>query len=253
MGDSAASISIAAAFAAGVISFLSPCIAPLVPGYLSIISGVTFDGKRRADGSGRRVLTASLVFVAGFSLVFVVLGASASAAGGLVAQHRRLIDLFAGGVMIVMGLFVIGALQLPALYRDRRFHLMVAGRSLTRSETMLLGMAFGFGWTPCVGPLLASILVYTSTAETIQRGTILLLAYSLGLGVPFVAVGVGVGRALTAMRWVTRHYRAISSVSGTILIVLGLLFLTDRFFYFNVAAQRFYAQVVVPLTGRVGL
>lgn len=248
----AAGISLLAAFAAGLISFLSPCVAPLMPGYLSLISGATFDGERITGGSGRRVLIASVAFVAGFTLVFVVMGAGASAFGGAIAQYRRLITVIAGAIMIVMGLFVSGLLRLPWLYRERRLHRDV-GRALTPSETMLLGMAFGFGWTPCIGPLLASILVYTSASETIGRGTVLLLAYSIGLGVPFIALGVGVGRALTAIRWITSHYQVISAVSGAILIVLGVMFLSDRFYYVTVATQHFNAQFVAPITTRYGL
>lgn len=248
-GSDGASLSIIAAFVAGIISFASPCIAPLVPGYLSMVSGVTFDGKGDHDGSTQRVLIGCLLFVAGFTLVFTVMGASVSALGTTVARYRHTIDMIAGVMLIFMGLFVIGALKLPFMYRERRFHLH-PGRSLNRSETLLLGMAFGFGWTPCIGPLLASILVYTSTADTVQRGTILLLAYSLGLGVPFLVVGVGVGRALTATRWISRHYQLVSAASGSILVALGVLFLTDRFFYFSIAAQNFYAQVIVPFTSR---
>jgi cytochrome c-type biogenesis protein len=245
----AAGLGIVAAFAAGLISFLSPCVAPLVPGYLSLISGVTIDGKGSGPGTGRRVLVASLIFVAGFTLVFVTLGASASTLGGLLDENRRLLNRIAGGFMILMGLFVIGALQLPWLYRERRFH-PTTQRSLTRAETLLLGMAFGFGWTPCIGPLLGSILIYTSAANSTGRGVLLLLAYSLGLGVPFVVVGVGVGRALGAVRWITRHYQLVSAVSGGTLMLVGLLFLTNRFTYFNIWAQRFYYQVVEPSVGK---
>jgi cytochrome c-type biogenesis protein len=245
-------IGIFAAFFAGVLSFISPCVAPLVPGYLSLISGTTITADTAASKNSWKVLTASLFFVAGFTLVFVVMGASASALGGLIDEHRRLINRIAGVIMIVMGLFIIGVLRVPWMYRERRFHPEVK-RTLTRSETVLLGMAFGFGWTPCIGPLLASILIYSSAAETVGRGTILLLAYSLGLGLPFIVVGVGVGRALGAMRWVTRHYRAVSAVSGGTLVLIGALFLTDRFFYFSIAAQRFYYQVISPLASRHGL
>lgn len=259
MGGSAGNLSILAAFAAGLLSFISPCVAPLMPGYLSLISGASV-GQVSAvpggEGAAGRVLRTSLYFVAGFTLVFVVLGASASAVGGLLAEHRVLLNRVAGGIMILMGLFVAGALRLPWLYRERRFHPDVkvnAQRTLTRSETMLLGMAFGFGWTPCIGPLLGSILIYTSTADTVQRGTLLLLAYSIGLGVPFVALGLGVGRILGAIRWVTRHYGVVSALSGATLVVLGVLFLTDRFLYFNIAAQRFFTDVFVPVSGKVGL
>ena len=234
-------LSLAAAFVAGLASFLSPCVAPLVPGYLSLISGSSFADPGLTP-SVRRTTQASLVFVAGFSLVFITLGVTASSVGGAFDLHRQAIDRVAGLFMVVMGLFVAGALQLPWLYRERRFHPTI-NRSLTSSETLLLGMAFGFGWTPCIGPLLASILVYTSAAATVGRGTVLLLAYSLGLGLPFLAVGLGIGRATVALRWITRHYRAISLVSGATLILFGVLLLTGRVFFVSLNAQRLYDQI----------
>jgi cytochrome c-type biogenesis protein len=244
----AASLSLIAAFGAGAISFISPCVAPVVPGYLSLISGVTVDGTARDTdtAASRRLFVASLVFVAGFTLVFVALGVTAGGFGGLLQQNRMLMNRLAGGFMILAGLFIMGLFQLPWLYRERRFHPTYT-RSLTRSETLLLGMAFGFGWTPCIGPLLVTILVYASASDTAARGTLLLLSYSLGLGLPFIVIGVGVGRLLGALRWITRHYQVISVLSGGTLIVTGILFLTNRFFYMNVMSQRMFDQVVQPL------
>jgi cytochrome c-type biogenesis protein len=174
------------------------------------------------------------------------LGVTAGGLGGLLQQNRILMNRLAGGFMIVAGLFIMGLFQLPWLYRERRFHPTYT-RSLTRSETLLLGMAFGFGWTPCIGPLLVTILVYASASNTAARGTLLLLSYSLGLGLPFVVIGVGVGRLLGALRWITRHYQVISVLSGATLIATGFLFLTNRFFYLNVMSQRMFDQVVQPL------
>jgi cytochrome c-type biogenesis protein len=242
----AAGLSLIAAFGAGVISFVSPCVAPVVPGYLSLISGVTVDGSTKDVTASKRLLVASLVFVAGFTLVFVALGVTAGGLGGLLQQNRILMNRLAGGFMILAGLFIMGLFQLPWLYRERRFHPTYT-RSLTRSETLLLGMAFGFGWTPCIGPLLVTILVYASASNTAARGTLLLLSYSLGLGLPFVVIGVGVGRLLGALRWITRHYQVISVLSGATLIATGFLFLTNRFFYLNVMSQRMFDQVVQPL------
>ncbi len=242
----AASLSLLAAFGAGVVSFVSPCVAPVVPGYLSLISGVSIDGSKPNSAAVRRLLVASIIFVSGFTLVFVALGVSAGSVGGLLQQHRLLMNRLSGAFMILAGLFLVGLFQLPWLYRERRFH-PTFNRSLTRSETLLLGMAFGFGWTPCIGPLLVSILVYAGTSDTAARGTLLLLFYSLGLGLPFILVGVGIGRMLSALRWITRHYQVISSLSGATLIVTGLLFLTNRFFYLNVMSQRMYDQFVQPL------
>jgi cytochrome c-type biogenesis protein len=242
----AAGLSLIAAFGAGVISFVSPCVAPVVPGYLSLISGVTVDGSTKDVTASKRLLVASLVFVAGFTLVFVALGVTAGGLGGLLQQNRILMNRLAGGFMILAGLFIMGLFQLPWLYRERRFHPTYT-RSLTRSETLLLGMAFGFGWTPCIGPLLVTILVYASASNTAARGTLLLLSYSLGLGLPFVVIGVVVGRLLGALRWITRHYQVISVLSGATLIATGFLFLTNRFFYLNVMSQRMFDQVVQPL------
>ena len=242
----AAGLSLVAAFGAGIISFVSPCVAPVVPGYLSLISGVTVDGSTKDVTASKRLLVASLVFVAGFTLVFVALGVTAGGVGGLLQQHRILMNRVAGGFMILAGLFIMGLFQLPWLYRERRFH-PTYSRSLTRSETLLLGMAFGFGWTPCIGPLLVTILVYASASNTAARGTLLLLSYSLGLGLPFIVIGVGVGRLLGAVRWITRHYQIISILSGATLIATGFLFLTNRLFYLNVMSQRMFDQVVHPL------
>lgn len=239
MNDLAPQVSWVVAFGGGVISFLSPCVAPLVPGYLSYISGLSVQdlAEQRAD-NGRRVLLSCLLFVLGFSLVFVLLGASASLFGGLLIEYRRPLNRIAGAVMILMGLFIAGLFQLPWLFQERRFHL--EGRSFGPAGTILLGMAFAFGWTPCVGPILASILFYAGAAQTGLQGALLLFAYSLGLGVPFLLVGVGFGRSVAALGWVKRHYRVINGVSGGLLVAVGLLFLTDRFFYFSIMAQRLY-------------
>ncbi|MHB1131610.1 MAG: cytochrome c biogenesis CcdA family protein [Chloroflexota bacterium] len=168
------------AFAAGLLSFLSPCVAPLVPGYLAYVSGYSVDA---IGANGRvqtwRVARACLFFVLGFSAIFVLLGASAGLLGGFLDEYRRPLNRLAGAVMIVMGLFVIGLIRLAWLYRDLRFHPAAAPHG--PASTLLLGAAFGVGWTPCIGPVLASILFYAGTAETAGRGALLLLAYSLGL------------------------------------------------------------------------
>ncbi len=227
------------AFGAGVLSFLSPCVAPLVPGYLSYISGVSMDDlAERRRGQTWRILLSCMLFVLGFSLVFVLLGASASLLGGFLEEYRRPLNRIAGGVRVLMGLFIIGLLRLPALSQERRFHPI--GISFGRSGTVILGMAFAFGWTPCVGPILASILFYSSTAGTAGQGALLLLLYSLGLGVPFVLVGLGFSRGVGTLSWVKRHFRLINAISGSLLVAVGVLFLTERFFYFSIMAQRLY-------------
>ncbi len=234
------------AFGAGLVSFLSPCVAPLVPGYLSYVSGVSVQGlSQPRPRQTRHLLLSCLLFVLGFSLVFVALGASASLLGGLLEDYRRELNRAAGGVMVLMGLFVMGVARLPALYQERRFHLV--GGSFGQGGTVLLGMAFGFGWTPCVGPVLASILFYAGGADTATQGAMLLFAYSLGLGVPFLVTGLAFSRAMGALGWVKRHYRAIQTVSGGLLVGVGVLFLTDRFFYFSILAQKIYYTLLYPV------
>jgi cytochrome c-type biogenesis protein len=233
------SVGWAVAFGAGVLSFFSPCTAPLVPGYVSLIAGVS--GDRLAIGEHaptRRALAVSLLFVLGFVLVFVLLGAVAALLGGLVGPARRLVNQVAGGVMIAMGLVVLGVVRVPALYQDRRLDL--AGRALGPVGPTLLGMAFAFGWTPCVGPILAAILFYAGTATTVGEGALLLLLYALGMGLPFVLAGVGVTRLVGVAGWARRHSRLLTRTSGAVLIAMGLLFLTNRFFWVSIAVQRLY-------------
>ena len=235
------------AFLAGLASFLSPCVAPLLPGYLTLISGSagtpvnlavgTPSARSTAVSNGRlRLFWPSVLFVAGFSLVFVSLGASASLFGDALQVHRRGLGQVAGLTMIVMGCVVLWGARAPFLQRERRFHM--TPRPFTRAEVLLLGMAFGFGWTPCFGPILASILVYTSTADTVRHGTLLLAAYSLGLGVPFLLAGLGLGQLQTVIRAVSRHAQLVVGVSGVALIALGILFLSGEMFELALAGQR---------------
>ncbi len=239
MNDAVPEVGLLVAFGAGVISFLSPCVAPLVPGYLSYVSGVSAqDLGQRRPGQASRILLACFLFVLGFSIVFVTLGASASLFGGFLDEYRRPLNRVAGIVMILMGLFIVGIIRLPQLYQERRFE--VTRRNLGRGGMVLLGMAFAFGWTPCVGPILASILFYAGAAETAGRGALLLLSYSLGMGVPFILAGLGFGWAVGTMGWVRRHYQIINAGSGALMIGVGALFLTDRFYYLSIMAQRVY-------------
>ena len=227
------------AFGAGVISFFSPCVAPLVPGYLSFISGVsTQDMREGRPGVSGRMVRAALLFVLGFALIFVLLGASASLAGGLLEEYRRPLNRISGIVMVVMGLVVIGLLRLPIFYRD--FHVQLPLGRLGPAAPVLLGGAFAFGWTPCVGPILASILFYASGSQTVLSGALLLFVYSLGLGLPFLIAGVAFSRAMAAVGFMRRHYTLINAVSGALLVAVGLLFLTERFFYLNIWMQRVY-------------
>ncbi|MGH9179715.1 MAG: cytochrome c biogenesis CcdA family protein [Acidimicrobiales bacterium] len=215
------------AFAAGMVSFLSPCVLPLVPGYLSLMSGVgTAELAVATKTDTRRLLRATLLFVAGFTVVFVALGAAASAVGQLLIDHQRGLNQIAGSVVVVMGLAMAGVVTPAFLQREKRAH--VSPSKLGVFGAPVMGMAFAFGWTPCLGPVLASVLSIAATESTLGRGVSLLLAYSLGLGVPFVATGVAFGRLAGTLAWVKRHARTINLVSGLLLAGFGVLLLTNR-------------------------
>ena len=230
------------AFGAGLLSFLSPCVAPLVPGYLSFLSGSAGVGAASSRGETERVLTVSLLFVLGFSVVFVLLGAGAALFGALLEIHRPLLNRLAGLAMILMGLAIAGLIRAPFLEQERRLHLI--DRAYGPLGTLLIGMAFALGWTPCIGPVLATILFYAGASDTVEQGAFLLLIYSLGLGLPFVLVGLGWSRALTLLSWAKRHSQALNLSSATLLVGVGLLFLTNRVFYLNLFAQRLYYDLL---------
>ncbi|MBI4285052.1 MAG: cytochrome c biogenesis protein CcdA [Chloroflexi bacterium] len=242
MNDLVPMVGFGFAFLAGLISFLSPCVVPLIPGYLSYVSGVSIDnlGKPSLSQLGR-ILLSSTLFVLGFTMVFVSLGTSASLLGSLAEAYRRELTLAAGGVMVLMGILTMDIIPVELLAREVRFH--PETRRLGMLGGIPLGMAFGLGWLPCVGPVLAAILFYASTAETVVQGTLLLLVYSLGLGLAFILTGSFFGRALGALRWLQRHRRAFNYFGGGVLVVMGLLFISNRFFFLSLWAQRIYYQL----------
>jgi cytochrome c-type biogenesis protein len=226
---------IALAFAAGLLSFATPCVLPLVPGYLSAVSGA-------APGQGgRRVLAASLPFVAGFTLVFVALGAAAAATGGLLEENRRLVLQVAGIVVVTLGFAFMGLLPVPFLERLAAPGLVDGARR--RGSAALVGAAFAVCAAPCVGPVLATILALASDASTVAQGSLLLLVYALGLALPFLLVGVGFARTMNAFRWLRDRYGAVRAVSGAILVAIGLLLFFDRFWWLNVAFNRAFEAV----------
>jgi cytochrome c-type biogenesis protein len=215
------------AFLAGMISFLSPCVLPLVPGYIAMVSGVNV--AELAEGHAAdigRVMRSTLLFVVGFTAVFVALGASASQLGRALHDHQRAFDEASGVVIIVMGLFLAGAISPRLLMTERRFH--VTPGSIGPWTTPILGMAFAFGWTPCIGPVLGPVLDQAARSDQLNRGVALLFSYSLGLGVPFVLTGLAFGRMTTVFSWVKRHYRVINLVAGLALAGFGVLLLTHR-------------------------
>jgi cytochrome c-type biogenesis protein len=219
---SAASFVVAAA--AGAASFLSPCVLPLLPGYLSFVSGVSVD---RLHTDTRRVVISTAAFVLGFSLVFVSLGAGAGFVGDFLQTHRRPLQIVAGLFLVGLGVAVTGLVPLQALQRERRLLPFKPPRGLVGAGAT--GVAFALGWTPCVGPILASILTLAATGGGPLSGALLLLAYSLGLGVPFLLAGLFFVRTLGALTWVKRHFTVVKIASGALLVVYGVLLVTGRF------------------------
>jgi cytochrome c-type biogenesis protein len=218
------------AFAAGLLSFVTPCVLPLVPGYLSAVSGV------EVGVGGRRVVAASLPFIAGFTAVFVALGAAAGAAGGLFDDNRLLVLKVAGLVVVVFGFAFMGLLPFPFLERLAAPGLIEGARR--RGSSALLGGAFGVCAAPCVGPVLASILALAGESSTVAQGSLLLAVYSAGLALPFLLVGIGFDRAIGAFRWLRDRYGVLRAVSGGLLVALGLLLFFDRFWWLNIAFNR---------------
>jgi cytochrome c-type biogenesis protein len=232
-----AGISLPLVFAAGVVSFISPCVLPLVPGYLATVSGVSFERiAGRAPGVSRQVAAASLFFFAGFLAVFVALGASASVIGELLDENRLWLNRVAGGLIVVFGLAMLGFGWSGSL--GGRWTQAVQTAARRRGGPVALGVAFAFCWTPCVGPILASILVLAGASASLPSGVLLLAVYGLGLAVPFLVVGFGFTRALSAFRRVERHYRAIQASAGLLLVAMGGLLLSGYLYLVNVYAQR---------------
>jgi cytochrome c-type biogenesis protein len=219
------------AFVAGLLSFLAPCVLPLVPGYLSAVSAV--DPARLADrGASRHVVVSSIPFVLGFTAVFVALGTGVAAAGGLLSATSQ--QEIAGFVVVVFGLAFMGLLPWPERLVAPG---LLTGARRTRSN-VLLGGAFGVCAAPCIGPVLASILALAGSTRTVLQGSVLLLAYSAGLAVPFLATGIAFARAMSAFRWLRDRYAAIQFASGSVLVAIGLLLFFDRFWWLRVALNR---------------
>jgi cytochrome c-type biogenesis protein len=216
-------LSIPIAFLAGVVSFLSPCVLPLVPGYISMLSGASIEElKNEASGELlRRVLRNSLAFIVGFSLVFVVLGASATWVGKFLLTQRTAFNIIAGVIVIIFGLHLTGLIKIPLLYREARLDTGAPRRSL--GGAFLLGFAFAFGWTPCIGPILAAILAIAAQRQTVYQGMFLLLVYSAGLAIPFLITSLGLSGFLKFYKGFRKHLQAVEVASGVLLIALGTL------------------------------
>lgn len=239
-------VSGAMAFVAGAASFLSPCVIPMIPGYLSYVSGVSLDElSEGASNRTGRVLGQSILFVLGFAAVFVALGASASAVGAVLAEYRDVLNMISGIFIIVMGLSLIGLLRLSMLAGEHRLHL--AGRPRGPFGAPLVGAAFAFAWIPCVGPILASILMYAGAVGTVKTGAVLLLVYALGLGAPFILTGLMFTRAVAALRWLRRWSGPIEVASGAALVIIGTLLVTNKMFYMSIWAQQLFVRLGLNL------
>ena len=216
-------LSIPIAFLAGIASFLSPCVLPLVPGYVSMLSGASIDELKNETNAAilHRVLRNSLAFVAGFSLVFVILGASATWVGHFLRAHQGTFNIIAGIMVIIFGLHLTGLVKIPLLYREARLDTGAPRRGL--GGAFLVGFAFAFGWTPCIGPILAAILALAAQRQTVYQGMFLLAVYSAGLAIPFLITSVGLSSFLKFYRGFRKHLQAVEVASGVLLIFVGVL------------------------------
>ena len=229
-----------AAFIAGLLSFVSPCVLPLIPGYVSFVSGVTIDEMTGTGPGGgtavavasptvsrRRVLLTAVAFVLGFSFVFISLGATATALGQFLFERLRILGKIAGVLIVIFGLHTMGLLKIGWLYSERRVQVQRKPAGLIGA--FFVGISFAFGWTPCIGPILSGILAIAAAQETVGQGVQLLAIYSAGLGVPFLLTALAMNRFFAAFARIRRHYRTIEIVSGALLVVIGILIFTDRF------------------------
>lgn len=232
-----------AALLAGAISFVSPCVLPLVPGYVSYIAGRT-TGHHASPGRAH-IIWLSLCFVLGFSTIFMALGASATALGQALLQWRYELNLVGGGIVILFGLFMIGATRISALERDLRFHLDIPGGRPAASY--VLGLAFGFGWTPCIGPILGAILTASAASASIGEGVTLLAIYSVGLGVPFLIVAAFTDKVAGKLRGIGRVGRRLHQAAGAVMILMGIAMMAGR-----LSAMSYWLLDAFPALGRIG-
>jgi cytochrome c-type biogenesis protein len=242
-----ASIPLAVAFLAGLVSFLSPCVFPIVPSYVGFVTGLTLDELKDGDRAGARRQAAAhaALFVAGFSLVFLALGASASALGGVLRRSLPLLQQLGGAMIFVFGLYLLGVLKIPALMRERRMQL--ASKPAGKLGSVMVGVAFGAGWTPCVGPVLASVLLYASFEETMLSGMLLLGAYAVGLGIPFFLSAVALNWFLAGSAGVRRWLLPLERTAGAVLILVGALLFTGHFAALSAFLSRFSPAIAVGL------
>jgi cytochrome c-type biogenesis protein len=224
-------VTLFAAFVAGFLSFVSPCVLPLIPGYVSFVSGVSLDDMRgdsaAVSSSRRHVIITSLFFVLGFSLVFIALGATASVLGRFLFAKQPILSKIAGVLLVVFGLHTMGVFRIGLLENEKR--VQAQRKPAGPLGAMLVEIAFAFGWTPCIGPILGGILAIAGSKDTVLEGVELLAVYSLGLGIPFLLTSIAINRFFAATKRIRKHYHAIELVSGGLLVVIGVLIFTNQF------------------------
>jgi cytochrome c-type biogenesis protein len=238
-------VGLMAAFGAGLVSFLSPCILPLVPPYLCFLAGASLDEITAGASITSRALARAFAFVLGFACVFVALGASASTLGGLVSEHLTALSRISGAVIVLLGLHMVGVFRIVWLMREARFHSVA--RPAGFAGAFAVGLAFGFGWTPCVGPVLASILLLAGTEASAGRGAALLAAYAVGIGGPFLAAALFTRPFLAAVARIHRYLPLIEKAMGLLLIATGLLVFTG-----SMPVIGGWLLEQVPALGRIG-
>ena len=242
-------ITYAAAGGAGIISFLSPCVLPLVPAYLCFVAGTSLDqiidGRLKEGTARQRVPLAALAFVLGFSTVFVLMGASATVINKLIFDYIDILAKFAGILIILFGLHFMGLIKIPLLYRQLQFTALLAPTGLVGAY--IIGIAFAFGWTPCVGPILATILTIAASRDSLHYGVTLLGVYALGLGIPFIIAALCLNPFLNFLNRVRHHVRKVEIASGALLAITGILIFTN-----TLSSLGFYLLELFPALGTIG-
>ncbi len=234
--DTTASVGLLIAFSAGLLSFLSPCVLPLIPSYVTFITGMRLD---EVQGSRRTALVHASLFVLGFTIIFLLLGATATAIGRLFHAYRDVITQVGGVLIIVFGLYLLGVLNIAAFSRERRVHL--ANKPVGYLGTVLVGLAFGAGWTPCIGPILGAILTYAGSTADWKQGMLLLFTYSMGLAVPFLGAALAMDRFIALFKRYRGGMVWVNRIAGALLVIVGILFVTG---YFTILAT--YLQALTP-------
>ena len=244
-----ADTTVIAAFAVGFVSFVSPCVLPLVPGYLSAVSGVSIADMRSGEHKLSAILGPAAIFCLSFTIMFVALGMTATSIGSTLRDSKQTLDRAAGVVILAMGIFFLLTPFVPKLNREWRPDALISRAGA--GGPVIAGLAFAVAWTPCVGPTLASILAAASAADTVGHGGVLLAFYSLGLAVPFLLTAVAFDRATTGFRWIRTHYMLVTAVSGAILVFMGVLMLTGELTRLNIQAQAWLNDLGLDFLYRV--